>query len=453
VAILSERRLREALRAHNPWWASGIVPRGVPVMQPRSVDARLAQGGGAALLVGARGSGKTATLFRLLDGWLRAGRNPRSAVYLPLDHPLFRLEPLGPLVDRALQFAEPAERPLLLLDGLQALAEWPTHLLDVVRTRPGPRIVGAASVEPRVEDPALEVHALPPLRFAEFCALRGIPDLAPPPLELLEPRVPPEPESADDHLYGRVLDPALADFLVRGGFPAAALERDLSAAQANVREGVVARAIYRDLPAVEGIASLAGLERVLLAALLRSGAPLPLEAFADALELDARTVARYIDHLQRAFLLRGLKNFAAASDRSRSVLLPADPSLYNALLDAGPGVLADPEARRMLLYAAVLAHVEPAARARGLDVAYFREGDLAAELVLVGRDGAVPILLPEREEPGDEEAAVVERLLRRLHARHVFVVSRGRPRRASPLSFFESVVHLPAAYFLYALTS
>jgi len=451
VDLLPEARWLETLRSQNPWWGSGHVPRRLPLTQPRSVDAALASSDADVLLVGPRGSGKSATLFRLLDAHLRAGADPKSALYLPLDHPLLRMEPLGALVDRALKLAAAAPRPLLLLDGLQSLPEWPERFLELVKTRPQPRIVAAASVHPGIEDPAFETHLLPPLRFSEFCAMRGIPDLEAPPLDLLDPRLPPEAAAADDHLFGRVLEPALADYLVRGGFPASASEPDLGAAHRAVRDGVVARAIYQDLPAVAGILKIAELERVLLGALLRAGAPLQLEAFADAMELDGKTASRYLDHLQRAFLLQGLKNFAASTDRSRSLLLPADPALQNALLERGVGVLADADERRRLLYAAVVSHVDDAARARGLDLAYFREGDAHADVVLATRDGAVPIVLADREEPGDEEAAAVERLLRRLKARTVFVVSRARPRRKSALSFFESVVHLPAAYFLYAL--
>ncbi|MGQ0613828.1 MAG: DUF4143 domain-containing protein [Planctomycetaceae bacterium] len=451
MEILPEARLLQALRAQNPWWSSGVLPRAARATQARPCDGRIRDATRAVLLVGPRGSGKTATLLRALDARLRSGPGARSTAYLPLDHPLLRLVSPGELVDLAIRQLGPA--PLLLLDGLQALPDWPARFVELVKTRPQARIVGAASVRPEIEDESFETIPVPPLRFHEFCALRGVPDLGAPPLDLLAPELPRGADPADDYLFGRVLEPALADYLVRGGFPAAALEPDLAEAQRLLREGIVAPAVYQDLPAVEGIGKLPELERVFSAALVTSGAPLVLDAFAAALALDVQTTRRYLDHLRRALLLRELKNFAAASDRSRSLFLPADPGLPNALLERGAAVLLQPEERERLLLCAVVSHVAESAKARGYDVAYFREGDARADLVVVTDDGAVPIRIVDREEVTEADAAGVEKLQKRLQARTAFLLSRARPRRRETVTFFEAVLHLPAAYFLHALRS
>lgn len=452
VPILTDAQLDSVLRAHNPWWAGGALPQRVRHTQPRRQDVFLRETERPALLVGPRRSGKTATLLRLVDAHLRAGSDPRHVGYLPLDHPLLRLAPLGPLADRALKLMDASQRPLLLLDGIQALPDWPERFVEVLKTRPQPRIVAAASVAPGTQDPSFDTVLLPPLRFREFCALRGVPELDAPPLDLLHPRLPDEASPKEDYLFDRVLDPILADYLVRGGFPEAVFEPDLAAGQQAVRDGVVARAVYQDLPGVVGVLKLAELEKTLLAALLHGTAPLAVEAFADSVELNPQTVGRYLDHLERAFLLTSLRNFAAAStERSRPRLFPRDPSLPNALLERGTGVLANPEPRSDLLVGAVVSHVTLYARERGYDVTYFREGDLEAEVVLVSPEGALPIVVVDRDEVGEAEALRVEKLLKRIQSPLAFLLSRARPRRRAPVTFFESVFHMPAAYFLYAL--
>ncbi|MDH3592442.1 MAG: hypothetical protein OER88_11215, partial [Planctomycetota bacterium] len=322
---------------------------------------------------------------------------------------------------------------------------------ELVKTRPQPRVVAAASVAPELLDDAFDTVHLPPLGFREFCRVRGVPELGAPPLDLFGPQLPLEADEADDHLFSRVLDPVLADYLVRGGFPEAVFEPDLAAGHQLVRESVVQRAVYQDLPAVVGVLKLADLERVLLAALLQGGAPIHVEAFADAVELDSKTVGRYLDHLSRAFLLTSLKNFAASTDRSRARFFPIDPAIPNALFERGAGVLAKPEERQSLLTGTVVAHVQNAARERGLDVAYFREGDLACDLVLVSPEGAVPVLIVDREEVGEEDAALAERIMKKMQARSAFLLTRSGPRRRAPVTFIETIYHLPAAYFLYAL--
>jgi predicted AAA+ superfamily ATPase len=449
--ILSETKLDEVLRAQNPWWISGALPQRARHTQERPCDRFLRETERPALLTGPRRAGKTATLLRLVDARLRASERPRDVAYVPLDHPILRLVPLGPLVDRVVRLTEAKDRPQLLLDGLQAVPHWPERFVELVKTRPHPRLVAAVSVAPGVEEPAFDTVQLAPFSFHEFCALRGVPELGAPPLDLLDPRLPDTADAVDDVLYHRVLDPVLADYLVRGGFPEAMLEPDLSTSHQHVREGVVARAIYQDLPSVVGVLKLADLERVLLAALLQGGAPLTLEAFADALELDRQTVVRYLEHLGRAHLLTSLRNFAALTDRSRPRLFPVDPALPNALFERGAAVLADGEARRSLLAGAVVAHVAQIARGRGFDVAYFREGDLEADVVLVSPSGAVPIVILDRDEVGEDDAAVVERVMKRCQARSAFLLSRWGPRRRAALTFFETVFHLPMAYFLYAL--
>ena len=448
VALIEEGRLDEVLRAQNPWWIAGALPQRTRYTQARAPDVFLKDTPRPSLLVGPRRSGKTATLMRLLDAELRSGG---EVAYLPLDHPVLRLVALGPLVDRVLRLVADCERPLVLLDGLQALPHWPERFVELVKTRPQPRIVAASSVSPGLVDESFDVVDLPPLGFHEYCAVRGVPELGPPTLDLLDPELPGAADLADDHLFQRVLDPVLADYLVRGGFPEAVLEPDLALGQHQVREGVIARAVYQDLPGVAGILKLADLERVLIGVLLQNGAPLQVEAFADALELDRSTVNRYLDHLQRAHLLTSLKNFAATTDRSRARFFPIDPALANSLFERGAGLLAHADERRSLLLGAVVTHVLRAARKRGFDVAYFREGDLEADVVLVTPEGAVPIVLYEREDVGEEEAERVERIMRRVQAKSAFLLSRLGPRRKASPTFFETIYHLPAAYFLYAL--
>jgi len=451
VGTSGEQRLDAVLRAQNPWWASGALPPRTRHTQARAQDEKLSTSSGAVLLVGPRRSGKTATLMRLLDGHLRAGRRPRDAAYLPLDHPVLRLAQPGIAVDRALRLMQPEGEVLLLLDGLQALPEWPERFAEVLRTRPGPRVVAAAAVAPGREDPAYEICALQPLDFPEFCALRGMPDLGPAAIDLLDPVLPEIADPSDDYMFDRVLDPLLADYLVRGGFPEAIFEPNLSVAQQAIREGVVSRAVYQDLPAVVGVQTLADLERVLLSVLLQEGAPLQAEAFAETVGLDSGTVARYLEHLERAFLVTSLRNFAASTERSRPRIHPRDPSLTNSLLERGTGVLARPEERRSLLVAAVVEHVARVAHGRGYDLAYFREGEVEADLVVVHPEGVMPIVVIDREEVGEEEAAQVARLMKRIGAPRAYLLSRARPRRRKPLTFFESIYHVPAAYFLYAL--
>jgi len=453
VTLLPAGSLDSVLRSQNPWWVTGASHAHGTAGMPRAFDDRLTGDERAMLLAGPRRSGKSAALRRVVDVRLRAGVRARDIAAIDLGHALLRLEPLGPLVDRALKLMEPEGRPWVLLDGLQAVPDWPARFRELIDTRPQAHFVAASAVADTDHEAPYDTVRVPPLRFREYCALRGLPELGAPKLDPLALELPEIPDTADDYLFDRVLDPLLADYLVRGGFPESVLPSDPAEGRARIREGVVARAIYEDLPAVVHVLTQADLERVLLAVLLHGSAPLTVESFSDSLGLTSQTLGRYLDHLDRCFLLTTLRNFAASTERSRPRLFPTDPALPNAFLDRGAEVLAQPAARRDLLLGAIVDHVAHYAHERGFDLAYFREGDLEADLVLVTPDGALPILLFDREEVGDEEVGRVDRLMKRMEVHRAIVLSRARPRRREALTFFESVDHVPAAYFLYALAS
>jgi predicted AAA+ superfamily ATPase len=445
VSLQRPGSLDNVLRAQNPWWLTGVpVSRGAAA-RPRALDARLVSDERPILLVGPRRAGKSAALHRLVAA------RCKDTAYVDLDHALLRLEPLGLLVDRVTKLMAPEGRPWILLDGLQSVPDWPARFAELLATRPHAHFVAASSVAAGEPADGYETVRVPPLRFREVCALRGLPDLGAPPLDPVQLALPEESDPADDYLFQRVLEPLLADYLVRGGFPDAALPSDPAEGREEIRTDVVARAIYQDLPSVVTVGTQADLERVLLATLLHGTGPVHVEAFSDALGLDSKTLGRYHDHLERAFLLHELRNFAASTERSRPRLFPADPSLTNSFLERGAEVLADIEARRELLAGALVSHLVEYAQERGFDLAYFREGDLSADLVLVTPDGALPIVLVDREEIGEEEASRVDRLMKRTNSRRAILLSRARPRRREALTFFEAVDHLPAAYFLYAL--
>ena len=61
------------------------------------------------------------------------------------------------------------------------------------------------------------------------------------------------------------------------------------------------------------------------------------------------------------------------------------------------------------------------------------------------------VVLIDREDVGEEDVALVERLLKRIPSRSAILLSRAGPRRKESVTFFETIWHLPAAYFLYAL--
>ena len=137
------------------------------------------------------------------------------------------------------------------------------------------------------------------------------------------------------------LEAALIDYLLRGGFPEAALAPDLVEARRRLRQDILDRALGRDI--VDAVAAEPRvLERMFLRICLNPGGLWNSSEVARDLGVSRPLVSRYLDILERAFLVFRLPNLASPVKGQPKVYLVA-PSLRQALLGMDERHLQTPE--------------------------------------------------------------------------------------------------------------
>ena len=360
------------LTGFNPWWGGKSIQ--VPNFK------RLAYGTchallhestlrRAILLSGPRRVGKTTLLQQLATGLISEGVEPRSIFYLSLDHPLLKLLSLRDIlrIYHETVHAE-SEKAYLLLDEIQYSGEWETEIKLLVDHHPQYRILatGSASVVHREKLAESGVGRwitvpIPTLSFYEFIHIR----------EEEAPVVASDLKLTDlfrlDDM-GRQqlaiqLRPLLLLFqhyLLVGGFPETARQKDTAMCQRLLREDVVERVLKRDMTALFGVRNINDLEKLFIYLCLHTGGILAHQKAANALETTTATVANHLTLLEQANLIYRLPPARLGGKKvlkARNKYYLVDAALRNAVLLRGEEVFLNPDEMGLIVETTVLRHL------------------------------------------------------------------------------------------------
>jgi hypothetical protein len=247
----------------------------------------------AVLLSGPRRVGKTTVLYQLAEALLGEGLEPRSILYLSLDHPVLKLLGLRDILALYHAHIQGEGRPtVLLLDEVQYARAWETEVKLLVDHGPNYRIVATGSASVVHRDRLAESGVgrwvtvqVPTLSFYEFVRIRGEP------LPSLDPGLRPQDlfalPAADLLQVAAQLRPLLPLFqryLLVGGFPETARQEDIGLCQRLLREDVVERVLKRDMTALFGVRNVNELERLFIYLCLHTGGILAHQTVAKTLE-------------------------------------------------------------------------------------------------------------------------------------------------------------------------
>ncbi|NUP96213.1 MAG: ATP-binding protein [Planctomycetaceae bacterium] len=406
--LLDPAELLAVLQGFNPWWTGRPVP--APAFRRLAFDGalRLLETPGlrrAILLSGPRRVGKTTVLHQLASHVIGAGRDPRSVLYLSLDHPLLKLVTLAELLrlygERVHAEGKPA---LLLLDEVHYAREWELEVKQLIDHRPELQVVatGSASVvqHGRLAESGVgrwvTLH-VPTLSFYEFVHLRGerVPEL-PQPLErsLLASFKASDAERASISAALRPLLPSFHRYLLVGGFPETARLDDTALCQRLLREDVVERVLKRDMTSLFGVRNVDDLERVFIHLCLNSGGILAHQTVAEALGANKQTVASHLLHLEQANLAYRLAPFHLGGKqalKARYKYYLVDAALRNAVLLRSEEALERPEEMGLIVETAVLRHFHSFHFRERAQMGYWRDPKTEREVDLIVRTPAATI--------------------------------------------------------------
>ena len=149
-AFLDRSELINVLTGFNPWWsarewsAHPFHRLAFDACRRYLKDTSLRR---AVLLSGPRRVGKTTVLQQMARVLVQDGDDPRSILYLSLDHPLLKLLTLREILALFHESTHPDGQPAtLLLDEIQYAQEWETEVKLLIDHQPQYRILATGSV-------------------------------------------------------------------------------------------------------------------------------------------------------------------------------------------------------------------------------------------------------------------------------------------------------------------
>lgn len=432
----------------NPWWKEPGARKALAWPMRRSPHARLLDqlvrpgDWRAQVLLGPRQVGKTTLLKQLADDLLDRGWPARNLTYFDFED--FRLKrEVRPEEIAGLRpaGADPGRPQVFLLDELHHVPRWDRWLKHAVDNRLG-RIVATDSAASLLREAGRESGLgrwdeilLEGLTYRELVGLTG--ERATGQRDAAR-SVPGETSdlAADTELVER--------YLALGGFPAHATTDDYSLVRERLRSDVVDRALRRDLSG--RVDDPNRLRKLFVYLVQQSGGEQSYSDRAADLDVDSRTVARWIDLLQDTFLLvalpRGATSVkAAARLRGRSKLYAGDHGLITAFAEAP---VREAEVRGKVFEAVVYRHLRELARARDGQLHYLRWGDgLEVDFVLEVGSERFAVEVTQSVQPRAAKRSALERAADRAGAVRAVLIHGGMAHGE-----VEGVAFVPVSRFL-----
>jgi len=411
----------------NPWWREPGARKALAWPVRRSVHQRLLgqlvrlDDWRAQVLLGPRQVGKTTLLKQLADDLLDRRWPAQNLTYFDFEddrlerevrpEEIAGLRPAG---------ANPDLPQVFLLDELRHVPRWDRWLKRAVDNQVG-RIVATDSAASLLREESGQGRwdeiRLEGLTYREFAALSpgpGVLEADSPAPRAARPPIP----DADPELIER--------YFALGGFPAHAASFDYPLVRERLRGDVVDRAIRHDLTG--RVDDPEQVRRLFVYLMQQSGGVQNAADRASDLEVDPRTVAKWIELLKDTILVAALPRGATSAKasarlRGRPRLYAADHGLVNAFAKAPTR---DPELRSRAFEAAVYRHLRDVARQHDGGLSYLRWNDeLEVDfLVEVGREGFA-VEVTQSIQPKADKRKTLERAAERAGARRAILIHGG----------------------------
>ncbi len=414
--FLDRIEIINVLNGFNPWWSAR--PHTVPPFRRLAFEAcnRYLENTTlrrAVLLSGPRRVGKTTVLQQTAQALVQKGYDPKSILYLSLDHPLLKLLSLREILSLYHESTYADGKPAtLLLDEIQYAPEWETEVKLLIDHKPQYRIQATGSANVVHRDRLAESGVgrwitvpIPTLSFFEFVSIRNeqpdgiVSDLLVSDLFALKPGDLPALAS-----QMRPLQPLFQRYLLKGGFPETATQENIDLCQRLLREDVVERVLKRDMTALFGVRNINELEKLFIYLCLHMGGILAHQTCARDLGTTTTTVSNHLTLLEQANLIyrlppSGLSGKQVLKARNKYYLV--DAALRNAVLLRGEEIYTNPEEMGTIVETTVLRHLFAYYYRDTPEIVYWRDAVSQREVDIIVRSPAyvLPFEVKYRENP------------------------------------------------------
>jgi uncharacterized protein len=328
---VSDQEIDNRLREENPWWiVGGGIERDYEAFPRRaylSPFTRMIGSRGpqrAVLLLGPRRVGKTIMVFHTIDSLLRNGVSGRDILYVSLETPTFFGQSLESLVRRFQKaFERPDGTPLyVFFDEIQYLKDWEVHLKSLVDSYRGVKFVATGSAAAALKHKSAESGAgrftefvLPPLTFFEYLRFLGTEDSL----------ISQDDESTDAARFKardlHALNVAFISYVNFGGYPEAVFSEAVrNNPRRYIKSDIIDKVLLRDLPSLYGIADVQELNSLFNTVAYNSAQEISVEDLSQSSGVSKPTIAKYLEYLEAAFLIKRLRRVDENASRFRKAM-------------------------------------------------------------------------------------------------------------------------------------
>ncbi len=293
----------------------------------------------AVVLMGPRRVGKTVMMYQAIQSLLDAGIQRNKILYFSLDTPLFTNLSLERMIDLALlPNSNTIDGCYIFFDEIQYLKDWEVHLKSLVDRNRKTKFIASGSAAAALKMKSLESGAgrfsdyfLPPLTFAEYIELNAYDNL----LEAIEV------DFGGKRKFYRSknineLNVHFTNYINFGGFPEIALNSaKVKNPEQVIQKDITDKVIMKDLPGLFGIENTLELQQFFNVIAYRTGEILNFQHVAKETATDSRTVRKYLEYLESAFLIKILHRVDITAKRFKKItqfkVYLTNPSLYTGL--------------------------------------------------------------------------------------------------------------------------
>jgi len=289
--------------------------------------------------MGPRRVGKTVMMYQAIQDLISDGVPPEKILYFSLDTPIYTNMALADLAALALEINQVSiEGCFIFFDEIQYLKDWEIHLKSLVDSFRATKFVASGSAAAALRMKSVESGAgrftdyfLPPLTFAEYIELNGNDTL----LEEVEIDFNGPRKFYQCPDIGE-LNRLFMNYINFGGFPEIALNaEEVKNPEQVIQKDITDKVIMKDLPGLFGIENILELQQFFNVLSFRTSEIMNYRNVSQETKTDSKTVKRYIEYLESAFLIKVLHRVDVTAERFKNItqfkVYLTNPSLFTGL--------------------------------------------------------------------------------------------------------------------------
>lgn len=342
--VFDNNILIKRIKADHLWWDDGRIPfynefrkrryyqRFYDLVKQTTLHR-------AVVLMGPRRIGKTVMMYQAIQDLLNEGMDAKKILYFSLDTPIYTNISLQELIDKAIEANDiRIEGCFIFFDEIQYLKDWEIHLKALVDRNRETKFIASGSAAAALKMKSIESGAgrfsdffLPPLTFAEYIDLNSYDTL----LQEIAINF-----SGPRRFYQcteiEQLNIHFQDYINFGGFPEIALNsKKISNPEQVIQKDITDKVIMKDLPGLFGIENTLELQQFFNVLAYRSGEILNYKNVSEETKTDNKTIKKYIEYLESAFLIKVLHRVDVTAQRFKNItqfkVYLTNPSLFTGL--------------------------------------------------------------------------------------------------------------------------